>query len=252
MTVKTDFSDEELTAYLDGEQDFAPVEAIGAALRADPRLQQRADALRLRPGEIKQAFDQLLIKAPVPQLAYAPSLDAASPAWTHAGFRQAIAAALLLAMGAAGGHYLTRAPLDGWREYVAAYQTLYVGETIANISRSEDEAAAELGRATAAVGKPVALAALTADTALTYKRAQILGYKKQPLVQLSFLSKAGEPIALCIMRAKAGAATEPPAYAERQGLASASWSQGGYDYLLIGGTDRSMLEQAAKRLSEAI
>jgi anti-sigma factor RsiW len=252
MTVRTDFSDEELTAYLDDERDFAPVAEIEAAARGDARLRARLDALALERGGIKQAFDQLLAKAPKPQLAYAPARAPAARAWMSAGYWQAIVAAVLLTLGAAGGHYLTRPQLAGWRDYVAAYQALYVGDTIAGIHRSDAEATEELTRVTAAVGKPVAFAALTADPALTYKRAQILGYKQQPLAQLTFLSQAGAPVALCIMRATAASATGTPDYAERQGLASASWSRDGFEYLLIGGTDRQVIEQAAKRFAAEI
>ncbi len=250
MTMRTDFSDEELTAYLDGERAFAPMAEIDAALRTDARLGQRLKQLGLERGQIKQAFDQLLAKAPAPSLAYAPSRAQASQAWMMAGYWQAIAAALLLMLGAAGGHYWTRAPLDGWRDHVAAYQALYVTDTLASVNRSEGEATEELARVMASVGKPTAFAALTADPTLTYKRAQILGYKQQPLAQLTFLSRAGEPIALCVMKG-----TGPPQalhFEKRQGLQSASWSRDGFAYLLIGGRDPQVIEQAAKRFAEVI
>ncbi len=53
---KRSFSDEELTAFLDGEEDHAPVADIKSALQSDTALAQRLDALRIDRQIIVAAF----------------------------------------------------------------------------------------------------------------------------------------------------------------------------------------------------
>lgn len=53
---KRRFTDEELTAFLDGEEDHAPVAEIRSALKADADLAQRLDALRIDRQVIVAAF----------------------------------------------------------------------------------------------------------------------------------------------------------------------------------------------------
>jgi anti-sigma factor RsiW len=249
MMAPQHFSDEELTAYLDGEYEFAPVIEIKAAMKRDAALRQRLDALSISHGDVKATFDRLLAKAPEAPHVNFPQRQRPS-GWNISGLVQAAAAVLLLALGAAAGQYFSQPQLDGWRDYVAAYQSLYVEDTLSGITRSEAEAKAELARVTAAVGKPIELAALTGDPSLAYKRAQILGYGDMPLAQLTFLSNSGAPIALCVMRG-----TGPPqalSFATRQGLQSASWSQDGFEYLLIGGGNKTLIEHAARKFAGAV
>ncbi|MGD1870647.1 MAG: anti-sigma factor family protein, partial [Neomegalonema sp.] len=75
MTTKSPYSDEELTAFLDGELDDAASAAIESRLASDPGLQARLDLLAAPTQQIRQAFDALLTLSPPPP----PPLAAAPP-----------------------------------------------------------------------------------------------------------------------------------------------------------------------------
>jgi len=61
------FSDEDLTAFLDGEADANLSEAIESALIEDGVLSQRLADLHLDKDDLKAAFDDLLETAPQPR-----------------------------------------------------------------------------------------------------------------------------------------------------------------------------------------
>ena len=99
-----------------------------------------------------------------------------------------------------------------------------------------------------AIGKSIDLSTLKQIEGLDYKRVQILGFDGQPLAQLTFLSKVGAPVALCIIR-KQGDGNTDIHLAELQGMSAASWSRDGYDYLLIGGSDAALIAATAGKLT---
>ena len=106
----------------------------------------------------------------------------------------------------------------------------------------------ELNRVSAAIGKTIDVSALNVSPELDYKRAQILGFKGQALVQLAFLTSTGHPVALCIIRSDREAPGKIVSET-MEGMSSAYWSQGGYEYLLIGGKDQSMVSRLAEKFS---
>jgi anti-sigma factor RsiW len=241
------FTDEELTAYLDGEHEFAPVAEIDAALKTDRGLQHRLDRLMVDRDALKGAFDAVLKQAPAAPDVAVPVARANAAPW----YRQAAAAAVLLGLGVGLGNWLAmpEPQLKAWQDYAAAYHVLYGKETLANITPTTEDADRELSRVSAAIGKPLAVQQVAADKALSYKRAQLLNYDGQPLVQIAYLTDGGEPVAFCIMRGGEAAAFKTGA---REGLASAEWTKDGYAYLLIGGKDQALIETIAKKLSETI
>ena len=235
------FSDEELVAFLDGEDDFAPVAAIKAALAQDPSLVKRLDALRLDKAALAESFDLLS----APEFVDVP-LAAAQPKRGWVGV--AVAACLALAIGFGAGTWTREKPLDGWVAYVAAYQALYTNATLDHISQTPEQLSQELARVGSAIGKDFDLAGLTELDEVDYKRAQVLAFEGRPLVQLAFATKTGVPIALCIIRAGESASTEAVMNTLRlEGLSSATWAQGDYEYLLIGGTEDGLI----KRMGQA-
>ena len=54
------FTDEELSAFLDGEDDFAPVADIRSALMSDAVLAQRVKVLRAASQAIIACFEQMM------------------------------------------------------------------------------------------------------------------------------------------------------------------------------------------------
>ncbi len=251
MSETPTFSDEQLTAYLDGETDHIPADEIRRALEQDAGLQARLERLSLETGDIADAFGQLLKSAPP-----APELEipqaAAKPRMRWPSLRAVAAIAILcLALGWGAGYLTPRSDLESWHDFVAAYHALYVNGTLARIEQGDDAAASQLEQVAGAIGKSIDLSTLKQIDGLDYKRAQILGFEGQPLAQLTFLSEVGAPVALCIIRTRGDGSTDIQV-AELQGMSAASWSRDGYDYLLIGGSDAALIASTADRLTDRL
>ena len=248
MTDRQTFTDEQLVAYLDGEVEFTPADEITAALAVDPELANRLAALDFNKDALQSGFSALLEDQKPPVLPAHPK--AANNNWVMAG---SMAASILVALfvGYGAGNFLNQPAAPGWKAYVASYQSLYSADTLRHVNTSVEAQTAELERVGAAIGKSFELAALQQNPDLTYKRAQVLTFKGKPLVQLAFLTKSGEPVALCILRS-----SKPDSagmsQANLEGMSSASWNKDGYAYLLIGGDDPSLISNLADNYRDAI
>lgn len=243
------FSDEELVAYLDGEAELALVDQIHAALQSDPVLNRRLDALRLDLDALRDSFDLL---EPSPQVIDAPfAAEARMRPPPRGTWRPLATSALAASVALVVGFGLGQRSSDqkGWIDYVAAYQALYTTATLDHIAQSPDQLDAELTRVSAVIGKEIALDHLTGIRDAEYKRGQVLSFEGRPLVQLAFATPDGVPIALCIIRSSGGTTgAQPMAEMQLEGLSAASWSDGGHDYLLIGGSDDDLV----RRMSQAL
>jgi len=251
MSDQREFSDEQLTAYLDGETDHIPATEIESALENDAALRARLESLSVDTQEIAEALDGLLAHAPAaPDL---PEGTDAGTVGTRGPVYRAIAASAVvcLALGGILGFLLSPPQNQTWRDYVATYQALYINATLAHIDQPNTNLADELKRVSQAIGKDIELSSVEGRGQLDYKRAQILGFNGRPLIQLAFLSKVGTPIALCIIRSQTNAARDV-SMSEREGMSSASWAKGGYEYMLIGGGDDMLISQAAKEFVDAL
>lgn len=232
------FSDEELVAYLDGETTHTPAEDIAVALRTDAVLAKRLAALRIDTHAIAQSFEATL------NTGHKAPFILETPVQRN-WIRHAAAAAIVgIVVGFGAGQFSADMGDRNWKQYVAAYQFLYTTNTLSNVQTSPAFQRAELNQIGAAIGKEFSIATLTSMPDVTYKRAQVLGYNGQPLVQLTFLSSTGEPIALCIIRSddKSEASI---VHSEMEGMQSANWQTNGYDYLLIGGQDKGLIARMA-------
>lgn len=250
MTEMRTFTDEELTAYLDGEADGALHAEIDAALATDPAVVAQIEALDVPLGPIAEAYEALLQDAPpMPDLPeVAPSVvPAAAPrgrwGWGVGTFATGLAAGLAVAMFTGLG---TPAPTPeaprGWVSFVASYQALYTPATLADANPTADEAARQLAVVSDALG--LDLSGLPEARGLTFKRAQVLGFKDKPLIQIAFSRADGTPVALCII--PSGPDGKPVSMGAAEGLGLARWNTPGYGFLLIGGTDAAPLEAEAE------
>ena len=245
MTRK-DFTDEELTAFLDGEATAELKAEIEAAVEGDSALKDRIVALTIPMAPMKAAFDAQLGAAPV--MEPLPVGNAAQVGVSTMKMLGGMAASLVV--GALLGMSLLRgddAPRD-WQDYAAAYHALYVNGTLAGVEASPEQTAQDLAELGAVLSHD--LASAQRDPVLDYKRGQVLGYEGKPLVQLAYLSPMGDPVALCLVRTdQADAAI---AMTELEGLAAAQWQSDGVAYLLIGGTDATLIKDAAVRFADAL
>lgn len=243
MTDARRFTDEELTAFLDGEADDALQAEIEAALEADPSVAEQMAELEIPLAPIAEAYEALLQDAP-PMPALPEPVAAPSPRgrWGVGlvTFGTGLAAGLAVAVFTGFG---TPEPAPrGWVSFVASYQVLYTPETLAVANPSPDEAAVQLASVSDALGLDVS--ALPEAAGLTFKRAQVLGFNGKPLVQIAFARADGTPVALCII--PSGPDAKPVDMGEAEGLGLARWNTPGYGFLLIGGTDAAPLRQEAE------
>jgi anti-sigma factor RsiW len=237
------FSDEELTAYLDEESNYARIDEINKALAQDSQLRARVEQLGISRQSLVSAFDSLLPQAPAIKLSD-KHLGHSTFTWPSI----TAAACLILAsffVGWASRDY-SQPSRQNWHDYVAAYQALYSPSTLAHIQREDSILIDELKRISLVLGKDIALKRLKNSSPLEYKRAQVLGYQGQPLIQLAFVSPMKAPIALCIIRLNKHGNGELQ-MSTLEGMSSVAWEKDGYAYLLIGGQDPLMLQHVAEQ-----
>ena len=239
---RINFSDEELVAYLDNEAEHAPIDEINAALQTDLDLAKRLDALRVDTNKIADGMSACLVKG------RKPNFDLGEPVQRR-WVMPAIAASVLFVLFAfGGGHYWREFEGRQWKNYVAAYQFLYTTNTLSSVQNSDLVKQQELDRVGAAIGKKIMVSQVAEFSEVEYKRAQLLGYKGKALIQLTFLSSTGKPIALCILRTD-DRKNKDVEFSELEGMRAASWKIDDYDYLLIGGQDEMLIERMSKILT---
>ena len=245
------FTDEQITAYLDGEKEHTPYEAINAARKTDTQLDARIKALSFDLSKIQNSMDGLLKVAPKPpELPKPIAANDNGSSLLKNGLIAACVASFILFSGIIG-YSISDRQTDSWREYVAAYHYLYITNTLSAVENKKPAAIAELERVGKAIGKKLQFASLIGFEGLDYKRSQILGYEGKPLAQMTFLSKMGTPIALCVIRSGLDA-DEAINNVTLEGMAAAKWSKNGYEYIIIGGNDQILIDNAAQHFVSKI
>lgn len=241
------FTDEELTAFLDGEAGPDIESMISAALETDEDLAERLAGLDLPIADIRESYDNLLSEAP-PMPALKPAVSAAPaqrgfPRILLGGglFGTGIAAGLAVAVFTGLGQPQPKEP--GWKAMVANYQVLYSKSTLYATDPGPADVSRQLLQVSAAIG--LDLEDLPVPAGYTFKRAQVLEFKGRPLAQISYTQPDGTPVALCILSSK-NPSSDSIDLAVIQGLGSASWVAEGYGYLLIGGDDAGVLAPPAE------
>ena len=247
------FTDEQLTAYLDGEFEHTPALEIERALKKSVKLQNRLAELNFSENDLSNAMGGLLSAAPeMPDLPadIAPTASNDNATMGRRGFIAACAA-MIAVTGGVVGYSIAPTNEPGWRDYVAAYHALYISSTLSSVENPEPFAIAELNRVGEAIGKELDFATLKQVSGMDYKRAQILGFEGKPLAQMTFLSKMGTPVALCIIRN--GKSDSLSMKAETlENMASVTWSKGGYEYLLIGGSDDQLIRTVGEYFLKSV
>lgn len=230
-------TDADLTGYIDGELPADQMTAIREALASDPAAAKRVAELKGATVGLKIGADALLATAPA-----MPVLPAVAPN-RHATFGLFGTAVAACAIGAA--FFLGKPAERDWMAEVASYQALYVTETLAGAPAQPPEVVARISDR---IGR--SLTPATTVDGLEYRRTQLLGIDGADLVQMAFLDANGAPFALCLIRD--GGATNDVDVQTREGLASATWSDGQHAYILIGGTDLNTVETLAESFRAAL
>ncbi len=234
------WTDNDLTAFLDGALSPRDARRLEADLANDPQLARRLDALTIDTDALRKDFD-LLLQAASPNIA--PMVKAAPRTRLRAWHGMALAASL--AAGIIVGLQFT-APDEDWQDLAANYHLLYGAETLAPVDDDLERITVELARVAQSLAREMPLDALQAPAGIRLKRAQMLAYEGRPLAQIAYVTPAGEPIALCIIADEDDAVLRS---LSMRGMAAATWSANGYGFLLIGTDDRVLIDRAAQELS---
>ena len=245
MNEPFEFSDEQLTAYLDGEAGTDIRRQIDAARLTDSSLDARLRSLSVDTKELKTSFDSILASAPAAPETVAPVAREDRGPNRAAIMSMAACAAALVFVGVVFGWYVSPGQGDSWQGAAAIYHKLYVKQTLAHVIADTPRQTEELRRVSKALGRTIDLGELTGLSDLEYKRAQVLGYQGRPLVQLAFLTTDGIPVALCIMRAPNTAARGVKGD-QIEGLGAASWISDGYEFIVLANTRQARLEKFAR------
>ncbi len=252
------WSDEEITALLDGALAPEKAAALRAAARQDPRLAARIRALELDTGQLAEAFEPMLgiargrdLGARLAAARCMAGLEGARAGRRSSRWAWAASLAAAVALGAVLSRVLMpphpeRPQLADWQMEVAHYQALYVPETLAPIEPDPERLRREFARAGAALGLALTPEIVAGLPGLQLRRAQLLGFEGRPLVQIAFSAPDGTPVAFCILRRDGAPAA--PREDELLGLAAASWGSATHGFLIIGGKDRQQMLDLAREL----
>ena len=239
------FTDEDLRAYLDYLTDFSPIDEINSALATDMDLARRVESMRLDTNVIASSFSSLLQQAPA-----APEITSKNKFSRWSLVASGMAACVGLFIGYSVNQTTLTTGDMTWMDNAAIYQALYINSTLNHLKPTRESQLIELQRVASAIGKEIDLDALHGSSEVDYNRAQILGFEGIALIQLAFLTSTGEPMALCILRSQAADSSKINEN-RMAGLQAASWAKDGYEYLLIGGQDASLVSRLAANFSMA-
>ncbi len=238
-------TDEQIVCFLDGNVSAQEAKTIAEARAADPVLDARIRALSADIESLRDAMNGLLVTAP-PMVVPQPSNHTSR--WNAV---QMVAAAMaLLAVGLAAGAMLNPFSRDaGWHVAVADYHELYTAETLTGVPVEAQMRQAGLAFVSDRLKLELNEQQLAVD-GMTFQRAQMLEFQGKPLAQLAYLERSGVPVALCIMhRLGSAVGFSSEQFGE---LNAVVWSQGEFDFILIGALNPEMLNASAHALAERI
>ncbi len=253
------FTDEMLTAYLDGEADAATAAEIDVALTDDEELAERLAALNFPMADLRQIMSPDVLGAPqMPsELLAVEEAETAVPA--NSTRRPLVSSPLALVASFLVGMVVTTlvppsgAPSDppakaGWIETIASYQSLYVTDTLDTEPQSLQARDAVFAKAEETFN--VSLEPAVELTGVAFKRAQILGFRGKTLLQMAYLAEDGTPMALCLIK------TDNPdrgtKAVEMFDMAGISWVKDGVGYFLIGGEDSQRIDNMSAEVIAAL
>jgi anti-sigma factor RsiW len=245
-----------LVAYLDGELEPEAHGKLERLLKSDPSVRKRLAMLSRGARPLKRTFDAVLDSAPRERLQaqFTASVTKSSrPNWFARSRRwgMAIAAALLLAIGAGTVGYLLGQSSpnlfdigdseEAWLDAVANQVSLYSRESVASIPVDETTQKTELDRLSGILKVDLSQARVALPS-LTLKRVELLQFENRPLAQLLYEGEHGV-VVLCIMSEPGG---ESEREAERRAnLNTVYWASGNYRFLLIGPAPAETMEKLA-------
>ncbi|MBX4954796.1 anti-sigma factor family protein [Rhizobium lentis] len=256
-------SDEDLTAFIDGELTAEEAARIEAIVQEDESVAARLEFLARANLPFEQAFAPLLSEAPREKLqamlaaipAHEGARFASAPAATRRRFLGALAASLVAGIAidrAVIGIGRGLSPNDEnseWRAVVADYISLYTAETLAGPVPGRQDQAAQLATLDEKLGLSLSPEAV-ALPGIDFKRALLLQYDGKALAQVAYLDPETGPMALCIVKSDAG--PKAPDLENRKGMNVVYWSNGTHAFMLIGHATADRMTMIADKVRERV
>ncbi|MBY5374759.1 anti-sigma factor [Rhizobium leguminosarum] len=247
MTTKQTIpSDEDLTAFIDGELTAEEAARIEAIVNEEESTAERLEFLARANLPFEQAFAPLLSEAPREKLA---AMLAAIPAQPSAKsgptpafasrrrFLGALAASLVAGIAidraviGIGARFSAKDENSEWRAVVADYVSLYTPESLAGPVPAREDQAAQFAGLEEKLGLSLSPEAVSLP-GVDFKRALLLQYDGKPLVQIAYLDPETGPMALCIVKSDKG--PKAPDLESRKGMNVVYWSNATHAFMLIG------------------
>ena len=251
-----------LRAFVDGELSPNERERVEALIAHNDEARRQVEALRASSLPFRAAFDAIA-SPPMPD-GLAKQLSALS-AVAHAGapselqlprrhwLYKASGIGLGLAATFTAGVLVRPALLlnsdedkafGPWVQAIASYQSLYVRETLGRGADSAESVSKVLNsfrllasaNATKGLSPPAnGFASLVvpdlSSVGLSFRRAQLLGFGEQPLMQMAYLPAEGKPAALCVLPLENRKDSTPLAR-RMDSLSIVAWQKQGMSYVL--------------------
>ena len=280
-------TDEQLVAYLDGMLDEEDALHVEREVKLDRDLEARLELLRRGDRPFEEAYNALLgeapekrlqeilkrakeppapkadeneIDRPMPQVVGA-SVSIRREPWV--GWRMLAAAVVLLAVFA-GGLFSSRFvqlpgvttqtaeqswAKRGWRAAVAEYQSLFITQTLENAGTNAEERTAGMRAVSEYLGLDLTPDKVTVGP-LELKRADILQFGGNRLVQVAYLADGKTPVSFCIIKGKRKA--HELEQEQRLGLNIVHWSSEDFGFMVIGDLPKAELDQIARTLQQRV
>lgn len=246
------YSDEQLTAFLDGELPKAHMQAIERAIQTDAELSVRLASLHMDTGGLKSIFDGWLGKAPREKLReMMPALTTQGDDGTSEVIikRQwglmAAAAAVALGIGFWLGHNSVHLPPveTDWVSVVAAEQA---NDQPTGVDYANYRKAAAL---VTQLGEEMTHERLRL-TGLTLHSSDLLLMNGYRLVHLGYVDKSNAPIGIYLLRT--GAVQTQRDLITPSGLYGLYWAHRGVEIAILGDTNPQFLQSVADQFDRAL
>lgn len=261
---------ETLRAYADGELAPEQHDEVAAALAADRELAGTAAALSASRLAYQQAYASVPVP-PVPAALHAhlagllpaavatENLAWAGPAhspWQapRGGNRWKVPALLwfgllIVCLAALLIAALQRPAAEPWLKSVMSYHAMYSRDTVTD--GGPETAASQLKALRQVLQGQLGLDLQAPDFSpqgLQFVRAQRLQFEGKLVLQLIYLPRQGEPVALCLMQA----ASQPERALTSGAQHALAWQRGGWAYVLVGTVAPEQLQALRQQLGSPI
>jgi anti-sigma factor RsiW len=247
--------DTDLLAYVDGRISPEGRARVEAAVANSPAVARRLAAMRASALPYAEAFERQALPPMPAHLAEHLSgllrVSATAPTTALRGRPRVwwgAAAAAVVTFVVCGGAlkvWMEKSAASPWVEAVASYQELYARETLSSITADQALTQKVLSDSRAA-GVTVSIPDLR-STGLEFKRVQRLSFRGQPVIQIVYLPRAGDPVALCITRESS--VPGAPRFQQIGPMRAAVWHDGALGYVLIAKNTPVDLMDLGRRIS---